>query len=61
MKTKKVEKVITALKDRIRHLLKRHFAEISTSVNNLKLPYSQRSLHGRVDKSEYSVILYCHR
>ena len=30
MKTKKVEKVINALKDRIGHSLKRHLTEIST-------------------------------
>ena len=30
MKTKKVEKILTTLKDRIGHPLKRHFTEIST-------------------------------
>ena len=36
MKTKKVEKVITTLKDRIGHHLKRHLTEIPTRVNNLE-------------------------
>ena len=35
MKTKKVEKVITTLKDRIDHPLKRHLTEIPTQVKNL--------------------------
>ena len=35
-KTKKVEKVMTTLKDRIGHPLKRHLTEILTRVNNLK-------------------------
>ena len=37
MKTNKVEKVITTLKNRIAHPLKRHLTEISTGVNNLNL------------------------
>ena len=36
MKTKKVEKVITTLKDRIGHHLTRHLTEIPTRVNNLE-------------------------
>ena len=36
MKTKKVGKVITTLKDRIGHPLKKHLTEILTQVNNLK-------------------------
>ena len=36
MKTKKVEKVITTLKDWICHPLKRHLTETLTQVNNLK-------------------------
>ena len=36
MKTKKVEKAITTLKDGIGHPLKRHLTEILTRVNNLK-------------------------
>ena len=35
MKTKKVEKVITTLKDRIGHHLKGHLTEITTQANNL--------------------------
>ena len=35
MKTTKVENVITTLKDRIYHPLKRHLTEIPTRVNNL--------------------------
>ena len=35
MKTKKVEKVITTQKDRIRHLLKRHLTEIQTESTTL--------------------------
>ena len=38
MKTKKVEKLITTLKDWIGHPLKRHFTETLTWVNNLKVP-----------------------
>ena len=37
MKTNKVEKVITALKDRICRNLKRHLTEISTGINSLNL------------------------
>ena len=37
MKTKKVEKVITTLKDRIGHPLKRHLTETPARVNNRKL------------------------
>ena len=36
MKTKKVEKVVTTLKVRIGHPLKRHFTEIPKRVNSLK-------------------------
>ena len=36
MKTKKVEKVITTLKNQIGHPLKRHLTEIPTWVNHLK-------------------------
>ena len=39
MKTKKVEKVITILNERIGHPLKRHLTEIKTRVNNLKLEF----------------------
>ena len=39
MKTEKVEKVITAVKDRIGHPLKRHLTELSTWVNNLNIRY----------------------
>ena len=39
MKTKQVEKVITAHKYRIGHPLKRHLTEISTCVNNLNKFY----------------------
>ena len=35
MKAKKVEKVVTTLKDRIGLPLKRHLTEILTRVNNL--------------------------
>ena len=34
MKTKKVEKVITTLKDQIGHPLKKHLTEILTRVNS---------------------------
>ena len=37
MKTRKVEKVITTLKDSIGHFLKRHLTETLTRVNNLKI------------------------
>ena len=45
MKTKKVEKVITTLKDRIGHPLKRHFTEIPTQVNNFE---HQKPLYVRI-------------
>ena len=41
MKTKKVKKVITALKYWIGHPLKRHLREIPTRVNNVKRRYFQ--------------------
>ena len=48
MKTKKVKKVITTLKDRIGHPSKRHLTEISTRVNNLK---STANVKSRTDSS----------
>ena len=42
MKTKKVEKVIATLKDRIGHPLKRYFTETLTWVNNLKVDRESR-------------------
>ena len=63
MKTKKAEKVITTLKDRIGHPLKRHLTEISTRVNNLKsallLPLKQLQMNPTPSKRTLLSYYYC--
>ena len=56
MKAKKVEKVITTLKDRIGHPLEKYLTEISTWVANLK-GRLKKNISNRV--TDFSTILNC--